>query len=132
MICFDDFHQYLVTRIRDADLHPWVPCPAEICSVPVDGHNIITDAHLTAEETLAFITAYMSKKISRNENFISCAHCSQGGFLQFGPGKKETVKCYLCGTKQTIEKGSDGELDPGKIFSSDGSKLYMLILHSSI
>ncbi|CAF1109533.1 unnamed protein product [Rotaria sordida] len=111
MICPDDFHQYLSTRIRDGDLLPWIPCPAEICNVPCDAKNIIEDGRLTHPERLSFITTYMLKKLSRNENFITCIQCQQGGFLQIGPSKKQEVTCQICNVKQTIEKGSDGDLD---------------------
>ncbi|UJR20536.1 hypothetical protein I4U23_023663 [Adineta vaga] len=111
MICPDDFHQYLITRIRDKDLLPWIPCPAEICGVPCDAKNITEDGRLTHGELLSFIIIYMSKKLSRNENFITCVHCEQGGFLQIGPPKKEEVECQVCHSKQTIEKGTDGDLD---------------------
>lgn len=114
MICADDFHQYLVTRIRDGDLLPWIPCPAEICNVPCTAENIIEHGRLTHSELISFLTTYMFKKLSRNENFISCIHCERGGFLQFGPPKKQEVLCPVCQVKQTIEKGSDGDLDIGK------------------
>ncbi len=111
MICPDDFHQYLSVRIRDGDLLPWIPCPAEICSVPCHAKNIIDDGRLTHGELLLFITNYMLKKLSRNENFITCIQCEQGGFLQIGIPKKQEVICPICNHKQTIEKGSDGDLD---------------------
>jgi hypothetical protein len=53
----------------------------------------------------------MLKKLSRNENFITCIQCEKGGFLQFGPPKKQEVTCSICNGKQTIEKGADGDLD---------------------
>ncbi|CAF3388288.1 unnamed protein product [Rotaria socialis] len=111
VICPDDFHQYLSTRIRDSDLLPWIPCPAEVCSVPCDAKNIIEDGRLTHAELLSFITTYMLKKLSRNENFITCIQCQQGGFLQFGEPRKQEVTCQICNIKQTIEKGTDGDLD---------------------
>ena len=114
MICPDDFHQYLSTRIRDGDLLPWIPCPAEVCSVPCDARNIIEDGRLSHGELLSFIVMYMSKKLARNENFITCVNCQQGGFLQFGAPRKEEVTCQVCNVKQTIEKGTDGDLDVGK------------------
>ena len=55
MICPDDLHQYLASRIRDGDILPWIPCPAEICSVPCAAINIIEDGRLTHSELLAFI-----------------------------------------------------------------------------
>jgi hypothetical protein len=55
MICPDDFHQYLSTRIRDAELLPWIPCPAEVCGVPCDAQNITEDGRLTHSELLSFI-----------------------------------------------------------------------------
>jgi hypothetical protein len=30
-----------------------------------------------------------------------------------GPPKKQEVVCQICNVKQTIEKGSDGDLDIG-------------------
>jgi hypothetical protein len=113
MICPDDFHHYLSIRIRDGDLLPWIPCPAEICNVPCSAENIIEDGRLTHSELLSFLIKYMLKKLSRNENFITCIHCEQGGFLQIGPAIKQTVICQVCNYKQTIEKGSDGDLDIG-------------------
>ena len=98
-------------RIRNGDILPWIPCPAEICCVPCDAINITEDGRLTYEQLLSFITTYMLKKLSRNENFITCIHCEQGGFLQFDPPKKQEVTCLICNVKQTIEKGSDGDLD---------------------
>ncbi|CAF1364450.1 unnamed protein product [Adineta steineri] len=111
MICRDDFHQYLSTRIRDGDLLPWIPCPAEICNVPCDAKTIIERGSLTHAELASFIITYMLKKLSRNENFITCVQCQQGGFLQIGSPRKEEVICQICNVKQTIEKGSDGDLD---------------------
>lgn len=116
MICPDCFHQYLSTRIHDADLLPWIPCPAEICGVPCDAQNLIEHGRLTHGELLSFITAYMLKKLSRNENFLTCIQCEQGGFLQFGPPKSEEVTCQICNVKQRIEKGSDGDLDISRFF----------------
>lgn len=111
MICADDFHQYLSICIRDGNLLPWIPCPAEECSVPCDARNIIEEGRLSRAELLSFITTYMLKKLSRNENFITCIQCQQGGFLQFGKPRKEDVTCTVCNSKQTIEKGTDGDLD---------------------
>ena len=48
----------------------------------------------------------MLKKLSRNENFITCIQCEKGGFLQIGPPKKQQVQCPICNEKQTIEKGA--------------------------
>lgn len=114
VICFDDFHQYLSMRIRDGEILPWIPCPAEICPVPCSPENIIHDGRLSHAQLLRFITTYMLKKLARNENFIVCIECQQGGFLQFGPSKKQEVTCSICNKTQTIEKGSDGDLDIGK------------------
>ena len=114
MICPDDFHHYLASRIRDGDILPWIPCPAATCNVPCDAQNIVEDGRLTVSELLSFLTTYMFKKLSRNGNFISCPHCIQGGFLQFGLGRKEQVRCPICHVNQTIEKGVDGDLDIGR------------------
>lgn len=113
MICSNDFHQYLSGRIRDGDLLPWIPCPAESCSIPCDVQNIVEDGQLTRDELLMFISKFMMKKLSRNENFISCSNCSEGGFIRFGEPKRETVSCKICNATQTIERGVFGELDPG-------------------
>jgi hypothetical protein len=58
----------------------------------------------------------MLKKLSRNENFITCIQCEKGGFLQIGPPKKQEVVCTICNAKQTIEKGADGDLDISMYF----------------
>lgn len=55
----------------------------------------------------------MLKKLSRNENFITCINCEKGGFLQLGSSRKQQVTCPICHKRQTIEKGADGALDPG-------------------
>ncbi|CAF3865774.1 unnamed protein product [Adineta steineri] len=111
VLCTDDFNEYLTVRIRDGDILPWIPCPAESCSIPCHAENIVKDGHLKYFELLTFLTTYMLKKLSRNENFITCIHCERGGFLQMGPSKKQNVTCPICTRKQTIEKGVDGDLD---------------------
>jgi len=111
VICSNDFNQYLSIRIRDGDILPWIPCPGESCSVPCHADNITQDGRLTYWELLSFLTKYMIKKLSRNENFITCIQCEKGGFLQIGPPKKQQVTCPICNAKQTIEKGADGDLD---------------------
>jgi hypothetical protein len=131
MICADDFHQYLMTRIRDGEILPWIPCPAEICHVPCDAQNIIRDGRLTKAELLSFVTTYMQKKLSRNENFISCSNCSLGGFLQLGPSKKEQVRCSICDVQQTIEKDGKRELDFGvliRVLSRHGVSIVVVLL----
>jgi len=112
MICEDCFHQYLIVRIRDSEIMPWIVCPAESCSIPCHVKTILDHGRLKSTELLQFISTYMNKKLARNENFISCqtAGCLSG-FLQFGKPKKEHVTCDICQTKQTVEKGKDGELD---------------------
>jgi hypothetical protein len=118
VICSADFHLYLSARISDGDILPWIPCPAETCFVPCHVENIIKDGHLTYSELSSFLTLYMLKKLSRNENFITCIKCQKGGFLQMGEPKKQTLVCPICNEKQTIEKGVDGDLDIGMYFSS--------------
>ncbi len=114
MLCANDFNQYLSIRIRDGDILPWIPCPAESCSVPCHVENIINNGGLIYSELLTFLTTYMLKKLSRNENFITCIHCQKGGFLQMGPPWKQRVRCPICNERQTIEKGADGDLDIGR------------------
>ncbi len=98
-------------RINDGDILPWIPCPAESCSIPCHAENITDNGRLSYSELLSFLTTYMLKKLSRNENFITCVQCEKGGFLQTGPPKKQEVVCPICNAKQTIEKGADGDLD---------------------
>jgi hypothetical protein len=69
----------------------------------------------------------MLKKLSRNENFITCIQCEKGGFLQIGPPKKQQVRCPICNEQQTIEKGADGDLDISMLFKS-----IILILNNKI
>ncbi|UJR29156.1 hypothetical protein I4U23_010370 [Adineta vaga] len=111
VLCTNCFHQYLTTRIDGGDILPWIPCPAESCSVLCHADNIAQDGRLTYSELLTFITKFMLKKLSRNENFITCIHCQKGGFLQMGPSKKQTVICQICNKRQVIEKGFEGDLD---------------------
>jgi hypothetical protein len=111
VICRDDFHQYLSVRIRERDILPWIPCPAANCSVPCHVENFFQDAHLTIEELFNFVSTFMLRKLARHRNFISCAHCEQGGFFQLGTARKEQVRCPICGERQIIEKGVDGKLD---------------------
>ncbi|CAF3082120.1 unnamed protein product [Rotaria socialis] len=111
VVCIKDFNQYLSVLIRDGNILPWIPCPAETCLVPCHVKNIIEDGGLTYSELLSFLTTYMLKKLSRNENFITCIQCGKGGFLQVGPPKKQKVQCPICNEKQVIEKGVDGDLD---------------------
>ncbi|CAF3439057.1 unnamed protein product [Rotaria sp. Silwood1] len=112
VVCTSDFNRYLSVRIRDGDILPWIPCPAETCFVPCHVDNITQDGNLTYSDLLSFITTFMLKKLSRNENFITCIKCEKGGFLQMGPPKKQQVTCPICHEKQIIEKGVDGALDP--------------------
>lgn len=98
-------------RIESGDIVPWIPCLADSCTVPCHVENIIENGGLTYSELVSFITQFMLKKLSRNENFITCTQCEKGGFLQMGPPKKQTVICLICNEKQTIEKGTNGELD---------------------
>ncbi|CAF5208492.1 unnamed protein product, partial [Rotaria magnacalcarata] len=114
VVCIKDFNHYLSVLIRDGNILPWIPCPAETCLVPCHIKNIIEDGSLTYSELLSFLTTYMLKKLSRNENFITCIQCGKGGFLQMGPPKKQKVQCPICNEKQVIEKGADGDLDAGK------------------
>ncbi|CAF1039468.1 unnamed protein product [Didymodactylos carnosus] len=112
MICRDCFQQYLSIRIRDSEVMPWLPCPAEICPIPLSCKNILEDGGLKIEELLLFCQIYMNKKLNRNENFIQCkTHDCFGGFLQFGKPRSEQVTCQICQQVQKIEKGKDGELD---------------------
>ncbi|CAF1325124.1 unnamed protein product, partial [Adineta ricciae] len=113
VLCADDFNQYLRSRIHAGDILPWIPCPAESCSVPCHADNIVRDAQLTYSDLLIFLTEFMFKKLCRNPNFITCTNCQKGGFIQLGPPKKETVTCQICNKQQTIEKGSGGDLDTG-------------------
>ncbi|CAF2959219.1 unnamed protein product [Rotaria sp. Silwood2] len=83
VVCVDDFNRYLSVRIHDGDILPWIPCPAETCFVPCHVDNIIQDGNLTYSDLLSFLTTFMLKKLSRNENFIVCVKCEKGGFLQF-------------------------------------------------
>jgi hypothetical protein len=69
----------------------------------------------------------MLKKLSRNENFITCIHCEKGGFLQIGPPKKQHVTCPICNEKQTIEKGVDGDLDISMDFN-----IFLILLNNKI
>ncbi|CAF2695270.1 unnamed protein product [Rotaria sp. Silwood2] len=110
-VCVDDFNRYLSVRIHDGDILPWIPCPAETCFVPCHVDNIIQDGNLTYSDLLSFLTTFMLKKLSRNENFIVCVKCEKGGFLQMGPPTKQQVTCPICNERQTIEKGVDGDLD---------------------
>lgn len=57
----------------------------------------------------------MLKKLRRNASFLPCTNCERGGFLQVGESRKEHVKCPLCQTAQTIEKGVHAGLDPGEV-----------------
>ncbi|CAF4205421.1 unnamed protein product [Rotaria sp. Silwood2] len=111
VVCVDDFNRYLSVRIHDGDILPWIPCPAETCFVPCHVDNIIQDGNLTYSDLLSFLTTFMLKKLSRNENFIVCVKCEKGGFLQMGPPTKQQVTCPICNERQTIEKGVDGDLD---------------------
>jgi hypothetical protein len=117
VICANDFNRYLSVRVHDGDILPWIPCPAESCSVPCHAENITQDGRLTHSQLLSFVTTYMLKKLSRNENFITCIQCEKGGFLQIGTPKKQQVTCPICNEKQTIEKGADGDLDISMDFS---------------
>ncbi len=114
----NDFNRYLSVRIGDGDILPWIPCPAESCFVPCHADNITQDGRLSYWELLSFITTYMLKKLCRNENFITCIQCEKGGFLQMGPPQKQQVTCPICNSKQTIEKGADGDLDISMYSSS--------------
>jgi hypothetical protein len=126
-MCADDFNLYISYRVRDGDILPWIPCPAESCSVPCHAQNITEDGRLTYAELLSFLSTFMLKKLSRNENFITCSHCGKGGFLQMGPAKKQKVRCPICNEKQTIEKGADGDLDISKYIYSFFLILYQFV-----
>ncbi|CAF1219988.1 unnamed protein product [Didymodactylos carnosus] len=112
MICRSCYQQYLSVRIRDGEVMPWLPCPGEVCPIPLSCQNLIHDGQLSVEQLLEFCQVYMNKKLNRNGNFVQCKTQScLGGFLQFGEPKTEKVKCQVCNQKQTIEKGKDGDLD---------------------
>ncbi|CAF0994339.1 unnamed protein product [Didymodactylos carnosus] len=112
VICRDCYQQYLSIRIRDGEVMPWIPCPGEVCPIPLSCQNLIYDGQLSVEQLLEFCQVHMSKKLNRNENFVPCTTQScYGGFLQLGQSKKEQVTCRVCKQEQTIEKGKVGDLD---------------------
>lgn len=112
IICADDFHGYVHSRIESGEILPWITCPDAYCYVPCHPDNLLNDTKLTYSDLSKFLTNLMLKKLCRNASFLTCSNCDRGGFLQVGESRKEHVKCPLCQKAQTIEKGVHAGLDP--------------------
>jgi hypothetical protein len=115
--CTDCFAQYVVIKIKDEAVMPWLCCPAPSCRHPLSPADLIQQAQLSVAQLVHLAIVYMRRRLVRSEAYVSCnsARNCLGGFhaplVKGKPAKGKTQMCLLCDGTQMVERGKEGELD---------------------
>jgi len=105
MICKSCFVQHLKVKIKDDDITPWIPCPAENCKAPVSCRLLLDYVEL--ENLYQFAAAFIRKHLARNSNWVRCgtSKCEFGWMiLDKDTSKQHKLRCAACKKKQSVCK----------------------------
>lgn len=105
MCCKSCFIQHLAVKIKDDDITPWLPCPAENCKAPVSCGLLLE--YVTLENLYKFAAGFIRKHLARNPNWVRCgtSKCEYGFMiLDADTSKKHKLRCGACKKKQTVSK----------------------------
>ena len=103
---------HVASKVTSADVAAWITCPHPTCTTPLHPTVLCYPGLLTTELQLQLLLGYLTKLLSRSTAFVRCgtSQCPYG-FLCLAKKGKETKACPLCHKEQTVERGSEGELD---------------------
>ena len=109
--CVPCFNKYVELRVKDKDVVPWIPCPAESCSHPIHARDLAANVDLAPLVDLC--VHFIEKQLARHPEWVSCkAEQCPYGFVIHNTGTTSSEVCRVCGLKQDVNREKpelDGE-----------------------
>jgi hypothetical protein len=108
--CSSCFFNFVRIRIRDNDILPYVPCPAEACGMPLTANDLLLSGVSTAA-LIGLATVHIHKSLIRHSSWVSCVTPTcLGGFALGNEKEKRREACSICKKVQVVERRKQ-ELD---------------------
>lgn len=105
--CQTCFTEYLKHRIKDKDILPYIPCPAENCHVALQPKNLYGNG-VSDDVLRTLMVTHLVKLLARENNWVECTqkNCSFGFLLppQAEKDKQEDSDAFMKAVAQQWEK----------------------------
>ena len=129
VLCAACTSMYLKQKIGDADIFPWISCPAGDCDnrlssedifAGLDGGDATSAEAITSAKKLA--ATYLQKWIVRYPEWTECnATDCNFGFMVSNQTEGKKLRCGVCNKRQTVKRKSEEQDEGLKKMIADGT-----------